>query len=74
MFNNLMDDMPASSSGSDDELQHYLATDVEDVKDGLMWWYERCTMYPHLSHMAHNYLAIPCEYMIFLHLSKVLNP
>jgi hypothetical protein len=72
MFDNLMDNAPTSSS-SDDELQRYLAMDIKDVKDGLMWWYERCTMFPHLSRMARDYLAIPCEYLIFLYLSEVLN-
>lgn len=33
MFDNLMDDTPTSSS--EDELQCYLSTDVEDVKDDL---------------------------------------
>ena len=36
MFDNLMDDTPTSSSDDDDELQCYLATDIKDVKDGLM--------------------------------------
>jgi hypothetical protein len=75
MFDNLMDDTPSSSLVSDDdELQHYLAMDVEDMKDGLMWWHVRCKMFPCLSRMACDYLAIPCEYMIFLHLCEVLNP
>ena len=74
MFDNLMDDMPTpTSSSADDELQCYLATDVEDVKDGLMWWYERCMMFPHLSHMAHDYLSIPGEHLVFLLLSEVLS-
>jgi hypothetical protein len=38
MFDKLMDVAPTPSS--DDELQRYLALDVEDVKDMLMWWYE----------------------------------
>jgi hypothetical protein len=42
-----------------DELNHYLATDVEDVRDGLMWWYERRTTFPRLSRMARDYLSIP---------------
>jgi hypothetical protein len=33
--------------------------DVEKVKDGLMWWNERCTAFPHLSRMACDYLSIP---------------
>jgi len=57
----------------DDELQCYLATDVEDVKDRLMWWHERRTLFPRLSHMAHDYLSIPDEYFVFLQLSYVLK-
>jgi hypothetical protein len=33
--------------------------DTEDVKDGLMWWYEKCVAFPRLSHMAWDYLSIP---------------
>ena len=58
-----MDIAPPSST--DDELQHYLAADVEDVKDGLIWWYERCAMFPRLSQMACNYLSIPGESFFF---------
>ena len=72
MFDNLMDDTPRTSS--DDELQRYLATDIEDVKDGLMWWYEKRTTFPRLSRMARDYLAIPGEYIVFSCLSGVLNP
>jgi hAT family C-terminal dimerisation region len=71
MFDALMDDTPTSSP--DDELQHYLATDVEDVKDGLMWWHERHATFPRLSRMARDYLAIPGEYLAFSYLSEVLN-
>jgi hypothetical protein len=42
-----------------DELDHYLMADVEKVKDGLMWWNERHTAFPCLSHMACDYLSIP---------------
>jgi hypothetical protein len=42
-----------------DELDRYLAMDVEDVKDGLMWWYEKRTTFPRLSRMARDYLSIP---------------
>ena len=44
-----------------DKLQHYLASDVEDVTDALKWWYERCGSFPCLSRMARNYLSIPGE-------------
>ena len=71
MFDNLIDDTPTSSSN--DELQHYLATDVKDMKDALMWWSKKHTMYPHLSCMACDYLVISSKYPVFLHLSEVLN-
>ena len=67
MFDKLMDDTPASSS--EDELQCYLSTYVEDMKDALMWWSERCAMFPRLSRMACDYLVIPGEYLVFLCLS-----
>jgi len=67
-----MDIAPPSSM--DDELQRYLAADVEDVTDGLIWWYERRAMFPRLSHMARNYLSIPGEFFFFLRLPWVLKP
>ena len=63
MFDCMMDIAPPSST--DDKLQRYLAADVEDVKDGLIWWYERCAMFPRLSWMARNYLSIPGESFLF---------
>ena len=62
MFDSLMDITPTSSLN--DELQQYLAADIEDVKDGLMWWHEKRTIFPRLSRMAHNYLSIPSEYLV----------
>jgi len=53
MFDCMTDIAPPLST--DDELQHYLVADVEDVKDGLIWWYKRRPMFPWLSCMAHNY-------------------
>jgi hypothetical protein len=44
MFYKLINIAPPSSS--DDELQSYLATDIEDVKDRLMWWHERRALFP----------------------------
>jgi len=67
MFDSIMDTAPTPSSS--DELQRYLTADVEDVKDGLLWWYERRRIFPELSRMARNYLSIPGEYLVFLHLS-----
>jgi hypothetical protein len=72
IFDHLMDDTPSSSV--EDELQCHLATDVKEVRDGLMWWHERRTTFPRLSRMAHDYLSIPGKQLIFLCLSKVLNP
>ena len=41
------------------ELTQYLSTGPENVKDPLLWWVEMQAVYPHLSHMACNYLCIP---------------
>lgn len=63
MFDSIMDTTPTTPTPSSlDELQSYLATDVEDVKDGLLWWYERRRIFPELSRMACDYLSIPGEY------------
>jgi len=67
MFDNIMDMTPTSST--DDELQCYLAADIEDVKDGLLWWNERRTIFPQLSRMARGYLSIPGEFLAFSRLS-----
>jgi hypothetical protein len=64
MFDNIMDITPTSSS--DDEIQCYLAADVEDVKDGLMWWHEQRAKFPRLSRMARDYLSIPGKVLIVL--------
>ncbi|PPQ93512.1 hypothetical protein CVT25_005213 [Psilocybe cyanescens] len=58
IFDNLPDLSPTSSELSD-ELDRYLASDVEGAKDMLMWWYEKLGVYPCLSRMAHDYLTIP---------------
>jgi hypothetical protein len=58
IFDNLPDLAPALSDLLD-ELDRYLATDVEDVRDALMWWYERRATFPRLSRMARDYLSIP---------------
>ena len=67
MFDNIMDMTPTSST--DDKLQCYLVADIEDVKDGLLWWNKRHTIFPRLSHMAHGYLSIPGEFLAFSCLS-----
>ena len=58
IFDNLPD-LAATSTDERDELDRYLATDVEDVKDGLKWWYDRRSAFPTLSRMARDYLSIP---------------
>ena len=72
MFDSLMDTTPLTGhvASSNDELQRYLATDIEDVKDGLMWWYEKHEIFPRLSQMARGYLSIPGEHFIFSHFLK----
>ena len=71
MFDTFLDDTAGSSD--DDELQRYLATDIEDVKDPLMWWHQRRKTFPRLSRMARDYLTIPGE-SVFSCISKALNP
>lgn len=41
------------------ELDRYLSTETENVKDPLLWWVEKKAVYPCLSRMARNYLSIP---------------
>ena len=70
IFDSIMDISPTSIT---DELHRYLAADVEDVKDGLMWWYERRMSFPCLSRMARDYLSIPGEQVVSFHLSDALK-
>jgi hypothetical protein len=35
-----------------------VVSDVENITDALRWWYERQAAFPHLSHMAWDYLSI----------------
>ena len=72
IFDSIFDTTPTSPNTLD-ELQCYLAVDVKDVKDALMWWHERRGSFPGLSRMARDYLSIPGEQFEILHLSKVLN-
>jgi hypothetical protein len=58
IFNNFPDLAPTAADYHD-ELERYLATDIVNVKDVLMWWYERRDMFSHLSRMARDYLSIP---------------
>jgi hAT family C-terminal dimerisation region len=59
IFYNLSFLAPPKLSELRDELDHYLSTDPELVRDFIGWWYERQNAYPQLSHMALDYLMIP---------------
>ncbi len=65
---NIFDDLPdlaPTAADYHDELEHYLATDIENVKHPLMWWYERRDRFPCLSRMARDYLSIPGKWRSF---------
>jgi hypothetical protein len=50
---NIFDNLPGLAPASQephDELDQYLSTDTEDVKDAILWWHERRATFPHLSH------------------------
>lgn len=52
----------------------YLSTERElSVKDGLLWWYERKHIYPHLSRMAMDYLSIPGNLSFFILLELFIS-
>ena len=55
--------LPQHPQTTMDELDCYLAADVEDVKEPLMWWYEKHATFPRLYQMARNYLSIPGVYI-----------
>ena len=61
--------MPALSaplkSDLRDELDRYLSTDPEHVTDAIAWWYEKHSIYPHLHHMALDYLTIPGVFLYY---------
>lgn len=57
---------PPKSTDLRDELERYLTSDIENVRDALSWWHERRTTYPHLSRMALDYLTIPGEFFFKL--------
>jgi hAT family C-terminal dimerisation region len=57
MFDTLL--KTSSKAVTRDEIDRYLATDTEDVKNVLSWWWERKSLYPCLSRMALDYLSIP---------------
>jgi hypothetical protein len=60
---NIFDSLAALSAPTQEELHNdlnrYLAPDVEDVHDARSWWNGKKTMYPKLSRMALDYLSIP---------------
>ena len=66
MFDSLMDAAPTSLLNN--ELQQYLAADINIVKDRLKWWHKKYVVFLWLSCMAQDYLSIPSESLI-LHLS-----
>lgn len=70
IFDSIMDILPTSNT---DKLHCYLAADVKDVKDGLIWWYEQCMSFLCLSRMAHDYLSIPGEQVVSFYLSNALK-
>ena len=56
------------------ELDRYLSSDPETVKDPLLWWVEKKAVYPCLSRMARNYLSILGKYyFILIKLIKFIN-
>ena len=57
-FNSILNIAPPSLDNHD-KLNCYLAMDVEDVKDGVKWWYEKWSTFSCLSCMAWDYLSIP---------------
>lgn len=73
----MFDNHPAMSapiqSDVSDELARYLLAPCEDVKDGLMWWYEHRHSYPKLSRMARDYLSIPRMSNFVTHFMRLIN-
>ena len=60
---NVFDNLPCLAKPkpklAHDELDAYLATNIEDVTDALEWWIKNCATFPRLSCMAIDYLSIP---------------
>jgi hypothetical protein len=54
---------PPKSTDLEDELKHYLNTDIEDIPNPIAWWHERHAVYLHFFHMTLDYLTIPGECM-----------
>lgn len=59
MFDNLSHLAGAGSASETDELERYLAADLERVDDAIEWWQDRQKKYPRLSRMALDFLTIP---------------
>jgi hypothetical protein len=61
----MFDDLEALSapkpSDLHGEIDQYLATNIKDVCDAIMWWTERKSMYLALSQIALDHLTIPGE-------------
>ena len=60
---NIFDRLPSlvkpKANHAHDELDAYLAADVQDISDALKWWHDQHSNYPRLSCMAVDYLSIP---------------
>ena len=67
-FDNLPSLAPLCSIQASNELKRYLDNEPEDIKDPIMWWYERQASYPPLSRMALDYLAIPGKCLVSPHI------
>ena len=59
IFDTLLQSDTSQPNSAGNELDRYLATGMEKVDNVLHWWTERCTLYPHLSRMALDYLSNP---------------
>jgi hypothetical protein len=74
--NNIFDNLPnlvPMSSDPGNKLNCYMATNIKDMKDPLMWWYEHCEAFPLLSLMACDYLSIPGKPINFSSSPKCLQ-
>ena len=68
-----MPKLATSSYDLHDELECYLSSDMEDVRDGLLWWHERCTTFSHLSCMAGDYMSIPGKSQISISIPSCIT-
>lgn len=59
MFDNIPALAPPKPTKIANELDTYLADDIEKAADPVAWWYERRAKYPNLLRMAISYLTIP---------------